>query len=54
MMYTRSDAIGTQQTIEPEFVPDRAAYNLVKEVYASFGLTEDLIPLFDTNHNFIP
>ena len=53
-VYTHSDAIGMQQTIEPEFVPDQAAYDLVKEVYASFGLTEDLIPLFDENHNFVP
>ena len=53
-MYTQSDAIGTQQTIEPELVPDQVAYDLVKEVYASFRLTEDLIPLFDTNHNFVP
>ena len=53
-VYMQSDAIGTQQTIEPEFVPDQVAYDLVKEVYASFGLTEDLIPLFDANHHFVP
>ena len=53
-LYTRPDAIGLQRTIEPEFIPDQVAYDLVKEVYASFELTEDLIPLFDENHNFIP
>ena len=53
-MYTQSDAIGQKWTIEPEFVPDQAAYDLVKEIYASFGLSEDLIPLFDANHNFVP
>ena len=53
-MYTQSDAIGQKWTIEPEFVPDQAAYDLVKEIYASFGLSEDLIPLFDENHNFVP
>ena len=53
-VYTQSDAIGNQQTIQPTFVPDQVAYNLVKEIYASFGLTEDLIPLFDENHNFVP
>ena len=53
-VYTQSDAIGNQQTIQPTFFPDQVAYNLVKEIYASFGLTEDLIPLFDENHNFVP
>ena len=53
-MYTQSDAIGQRWTIEQEFVPDQVAYNLVKEIYASFGLSEDLIPLFDENHNFVP
>ena len=53
-VYTQSDAIGTQQTIEPEFVPDWVAYDLVKEIYAYFGLSEDLIPLFDANHHFVP
>ena len=53
-MYTQSDTIGQKWTIEPEFVPDQAAYDLVKEIYASFGLSEDLIPLFDENHNFVP
>ena len=53
-VYTQPHAIGMQRTIEPEFVPDQVAYDLVKEIYASFGLSEDLIPLFDENHNFVP
>ena len=52
-VYTQPHAIGGQRTIEPEFVPDQVAYDLVKEIYASFGLTEDLIPLFDADHNFV-
>ena len=53
-VYTEPHAIGVQQTIEPEFVPDQVAYDLVKEVYASFRLIEDSIPFFDENHNFVP
>ncbi len=53
-VYMQSDAIGTQQNIEPEFIPDQVAYDLVKEIYTSFGLSKDLIPLFDENHNFVP
>ena len=53
-VYTQPHAIGLQQIIEPEFVPDQVAYDLVKEIYASFGLSEDLIPLFDENYNFAP
>ena len=36
MMYMQSDAIGLQRTIEPEFIPDQVAYDLVKEVYIFF------------------
>lgn len=53
-VYTEPHAIGLRRSIEPEFVPDRVAYDLVKELYASFGLSEELIPLFDVNHNFVP
>ena len=53
-VYTEPHAIGEQQTIEPEFVPDQVAYNLVKELYASFGLGQESIPLFDADHNFVP
>jgi hypothetical protein len=53
-VYTEPHAIGEQQTIEPEFVPDHVAYGLVNAIYTSFGLSEDLIPFFDENHNFVP
>ena len=53
-VYTEPHAIGQPQTIEPDFVPDQVAYNLVKELYASFGLSEESIPLFDENHKFVP
>ena len=53
-MYTESHAIGRRQTIDPGFVPDRVAYSLVKELYASFRLGVDLIPFFDADRNFVP
>ena len=53
-VYTEPHAIGEQQTIEPEFIPDRVAYGLIKEIYTSFGLREDLIPFFDADLNFVP
>ncbi len=53
-IYRQSDAIGQKWTIDPGFVPDHVAYDLVKEIYTYFGLSEDLIPLFDANHNFVP
>ena len=53
-VYTEPHAIGQPQTIEPDFVPDQVAYNLVKELYASFGLSEESVPLFDENHKFVP
>lgn len=53
-VYASLDPIVSKQTVNPDFVPDSVAYNLVRDVYTSFGLGEDLIPLFDTNHNFTP
>jgi len=53
-IYRQSDAIGQKWTIDPGFVPDHVAYDLVKEIYTHFGLSENLIPLFDENHNFVP
>ena len=53
-VYTEPHAIGRPQTIEPDFVPDQIAYDLVKEVYASFGLGKESIPLFDADRNFVP
>ena len=53
-VYTQSDAIGRQHTIKSEFTPDWVAYDLVKEIYAFFGLLEGLIPFFNENRNFDP
>ena len=53
-VYNSSKPIVSQQTANPDFVPDHVAYDLVKPVYASFGLSEELIPLFDENHKFTP
>ena len=53
-IYRQSDAIGQKWTIDPGFAPDHVAYDLVKEIYTHFGLSENLIPLFDENHNFVP
>ena len=53
-VYNSFDPIVSQQTVNPCFDADQVAYDLVKPVYASFGLSEDLIPLFDANHNFTP
>lgn len=53
-VYDSFDPIVSQLTVGPNFDADRVAYDLVKPVYASFGLGEDLIPLFDENRNFTP
>ena len=53
-VYNSFDPIVSHQTVNPCFDADRVAYELVKPVYASFGLSEDLIPLFDENHHFSP
>ena len=53
-VYKEPHAIGRPQTIEPDFIPDRVAYGLVKELYASFRLGVDLIPFFDADRNFVP
>ena len=52
--YNSSEPIVSKQTVNQDFVPDGIAFDLVKPVYASFGLSEDLIPLFDEHHNFTP
>ena len=52
-VYSESHAIGQPHIIEPEFFPDRIAYELVKEVYASFELESDQIPAFDAHSRFI-
>ena len=53
-IYDSFDPIVSQLTVNPNFDADQVAYELVKPVYTSFGLTEDLIPLFDENRNFTP
>ena len=51
-VYGHSDPIVSNRTIDSNFVPDHVAYDLVKEVYAAFGLNERAIFLFDENGNF--
>ena len=53
-VYSSFDPIVSQLTVDPCCAPDKVAYDLVKPVYTSFELSEDLIPLFDENHNFTP
>ena len=53
-VYNSFEPIVSHQTVNPCFDADQVAYNLVKRVYASFGLSEELIPLFDENHHFTP
>ena len=53
-VYSSFDPIVSQLTVDPCFAPDKVAYDLVKPVYTSFELSEDLIPLFDEHHNFTP
>lgn len=41
-------------TVEHNFVPDREAYQMVKQVYAHFGITDPRsISAFDENGDFI-
>ncbi len=51
-VYKHSHSIVSKQTVEPDFNPDRVAYELVKDVYDLFGLDEQWIPFFDENGNF--
>lgn len=39
--------------VDPDFVPDHVAYNLVKDVYDYFGFDKAYIPAFDEDGNFI-
>lgn len=52
-IYDGSTPIISKQTVDPNFVPDHVAYELVKEVYDCFRLEERCIPAFDENGNFI-
>ena len=52
-VYDEPTPIVSKQTVDPNFVPDHVAYELVKEVYDCFRLDERSIPAFDENGNFI-
>ena len=52
-VYTDSLPIISKRTVNPDFEPDHEAYDLVKDVYDSFGLEAQWIPAFDENGNFI-
>lgn len=51
--YEGTTPIQTQKRVPCDFIPDHVAYDLVKDVYASFGLGTKAIPAFDENGNFI-
>ena len=51
--YNSSSPIISERTVEPDFIPDHVAYELVKEVYEYFGLETQRIPAFDESGNFI-
>ena len=52
-VYEHSQSIVSKQIVASNFIPDHVAYDLVKDVYDSFGLDAQWIPAFDENHNFI-
>lgn len=52
-VYQGSQPIVSERTVEPNFVPDHVAYDLVKELYEAFGLEAEWIPDFDEEGNFI-
>lgn len=52
-VYGQPQPIISKRTVNPDFVPDHVAYDLVKEVYAYFGLNYGDIPDFDEHGNFI-
>lgn len=52
-VYEQPQPIISKRTVNPDFVPDHVAYDLVKEVYAYFGLNYGDIPDFDEHGNFI-
>ena len=46
--------IVSKQTVNPDFNPDRTAYDFVTDVYTHFRLSTALMPaLFDEEHNFV-
>ena len=52
-VYQGLQPIISTKTVESDFVPDHVAYDLVKELYESFGLDAEWIPDFDEDGNFI-
>lgn len=52
-VYEQPQPIISKRTVNPDFVPDHVAYDLVKDVYDSFGLNYGDIPDFDENGNFM-
>lgn len=52
-VYEGTTPIHSEQRVPSDFIPDHVAYSLVKEVYASFGLSAQAIPAFDEKQNFI-
>lgn len=52
-VYEQPQPIISKRMVNPDFVPDHVAYDLVKEVYDSFGLNYGDIPDFDENGNFM-
>ena len=53
-VYKRPSPIISKKTVNPNFMPDRVAYDFVTDVYAHFGLSTALIPpLFDETHKFV-
>ena len=51
-VYEGSIPIVSKRTVNPDFVPDHVAYELVKEVYDCFKLDDQCIPAFDEDGNF--
>ncbi len=51
-VYSISRPIISKRVLESNYVPDHEAYELVKDVYESFGLDKQWIPAFDEEGNF--
>ena len=53
-VYENPEPLHYDKSVEHNFVPDNEAYQMVKHVYAEFGITDlRAIPAFDENGNFI-
>ena len=53
-VYEKVTPIHSDRRVGNDFIPDHEAYNLVKHVYAEFGILDvRAIPAFDENGNFI-